>query len=63
MCTPFWEKRPLGTPHISITIGVLFENASDFDTGRRPEPKSDEFSKSTPIVVEIISILVEIARR
>ena len=31
--------------------------------GRRPKLKSDEFSKSNPIVIKIISILVEIERR
>ena len=31
--------------------------------GRRPELKADDFSEVPPVVVEIISILVEIARR
>ena len=49
------------------------ENSSDLDTGRRrpelldtgrrPELKSDEFLVVTAMVIEIISILVEIARR
>ena len=30
--------------------------------GRRPKLKSDEFSEDPPIVVEIISILVEICK-
>ena len=59
----FGKSSKLTTSFISITIGVLFENSLDLDTGRRPELKSDEFSKSTPIVIEIISILVEIERR
>ena len=33
------------------------------DTGRRPELKTEEFSDLPLLVVEIISILVEIARR
>ena len=33
------------------------------DRGRRPELKSDEFLRWIAIVVEIISILVEIVRR
>ena len=39
------------------------ENSSDLDRGRRPELKSDEFSRWIAMVVEIIPILVEIARR
>ena len=39
------------------------ENSSDSSLGRRPESKSDEFSVTTPLVVEITSFLVEIARR
>ena len=60
MCTPFWEKRPLATPHISMIRGGTSKNSSDSDMGRRPKLKSDEFSEVPPIVVEIISILVEI---
>ena len=63
MCTPFWEKYPLGTPHISLTTMRVSENSSDFDSGRRPESKSDEFSDTRIVVSEIISILVEIVRR
>ena len=48
---------------ISSTVVILFENSSDLDTGRRPDLKSDEFSKSITMVTEIISDLVEIARR
>ena len=39
------------------------EISSDSSFGRRPESKSDEFSLTTPLIVEIISILVEISRR
>ena len=60
MCTPFWEKRPLATPHISMIRGGTSKDSSDSDMGRRPKLKSDEFSEDPPIVVEIISILVEI---
>ena len=58
--TPFREKRPLATPHISMIRGGTSKNSSDSDMGRRPKLKSDEFSEVPPIVVEIISILVEI---
>ena len=60
MCTPFWEKRPLAMPHISMIRGGTLKNSSDSDMGRRPKLKSDELSEVPPIVVEIISILVEI---
>ncbi len=40
--------------------GGTSKNSSDSDMGRRPKLKSDEFSEVPPIVVEIISILVEI---
>ena len=52
-CTPYLRAISTKIEIISITIGVLFENSLDLDTGRRPELKSDEFSKSTPIVIEI----------
>eukprot|EP00966_Prymnesium_polylepis_P101489 2350424-Prymnesium_polylepis.1 len=45
ICEPLLGKAPIGEPYISITIEILFENSSDSDRGRRPEPKSDEFSK------------------
>jgi hypothetical protein len=45
-------------PNISTTRGVVTENSSDSSSGRRLESKSDEFSVTTPLVVEIISILV-----
>ena len=45
-------------PNISTTRGVVTENSSDSSSGRRPESKSDEFSVTTPLGVEIISILV-----
>ena len=48
---------------ISSTVVILFENSSDLDTGRRPDLKSDEFSKSITIFIEINSDLAEIARR
>ena len=48
---------------ISSTVVILFENSSNLDTGRRPDLKSDEFSKSITIVIQIISDLVEITRR
>ena len=38
------------------------EHFSDSDVGRRPELKSDEFSGTYPPVIEIISLLCEIAR-
>ena len=63
MCTPFWEKCPWGTPHISRTRMDLIENSSDLESGRRPELKSDEFLIRSILVDKIISILVEIARR
>ena len=49
----------MSTSHliISITRNVLPENSSDLDRGRRPEPKSDEFSGSTFLVIEIIGLL------
>ena len=56
------NSRILGG-HISITNGIVFENSLDLDRGRRPELKSDEFLKTIPIVIEIISILLEIAGR
>ena len=48
---------------ISTTTRSVSESSSDLDMGRRPELNSDEFSKTLPVVIEIISILVEIARR
>ena len=45
---------------ISLMAMRITENSSDLDMGRRPKLKSDEFSEVPPIVVEIISILVEI---
>ena len=41
--------------------GGTSKNSSDSDMGRRPKLKSDELSEVPPIVVEIISILVEIS--
>ena len=41
----------------------LNKNSSDLELGRRPELKSDEFLIRSILVIEIISILVEIARR
>ena len=58
-----WEKWSTSRPNISTTRGVVMENSSDSSLGRRPDSKSNEFSVTTPLVVEIISILVEIARR
>ena len=39
---------------ISTPRGVVTENSSDLDSGRRPELESDEFSVTTPLVVEIL---------
>ena len=39
---------------ISTARGVVTENSSDLDSGRRPELESDEFSVTTPLVVEIL---------
>ena len=47
----------------SVTIVVKVQNSSDLDRGRRPELKSDEFSRWIAMVVKILTILVEIARR
>ena len=47
------QKYPLGTPHISLTTMRVSENSSDFDSGRRPESKSDEFSDTRIVVSEI----------
>ena len=41
--------------NISITIEVDPENSSDLSSGRRPLSKSDEFSGSTSIVIEILT--------
>ena len=40
---------------ISITIGIVFKNSSDLSSGRRPLSKSNEFSKTIPLVIEIWS--------
>ena len=60
---PLLGKAPFSHLCISITSLVLFKNSSDLSSGRRPESKSDEFLKSTKLVIEIISVLLEIARR
>ena len=39
---------------ISTPRGVVTENLSDLDSGHRPELESDEFSVTTPLVVEIL---------
>ena len=39
---------------ISITRGHVPENSSDLDEGRRPEPKTDEFSGTCPLGDEIM---------
>ena len=57
------RKVPFSHLCISTTSLVNFENSSDLDMGPGPELKSDEFSKFTKLVVEIISVLLEIARR
>ena len=49
--------------HISITRAGTSQNSSDLSLGRRPESKSVDFCEVPPLVIEIISILVEIARR
>ena len=56
-------KVPFSHLCISMTSLVNFENSSDLDMGPGPELKSDEFSKSITMVLEIISVLLEIARR
>ena len=38
---------------ISAAVGVLFENSSDLSSGPAPLSESDEFSKSTPMVIDI----------
>ena len=38
---------------ISINIGLEMENSSDLSSGDSPQFKSDEFSVSNPIVIEI----------
>ena len=49
---------------IGICIkNVTLEYSSDLSSGRRPESKSDEYLKSTKLVIEIISVLLEIVRR
>ena len=57
------RKVPFSHLCISMTSLVNFENSSDLDMGPGPELKYDEFSKFTKLVVEIISVLLEIARR
>ena len=52
-CTHYLRSISTKIEIISITIGVLLENSSDLSSGRRPVSKSNEFSKSTPIVIEI----------
>ena len=44
---------------VSTTRGVVTENSSDLDLGRRPELESDEFSVTTPLVVEILGRKVD----
>ena len=68
MCTPFWENVQNGDLIGSTTPLVETKNSSDLEWGRRPELKSgDTFRFTLPnpkgLVSEIISILVEIARR
>ena len=38
---------------ISIPRGVVTENSSDLDSGRRPKLRSFEFFVTTPLVIEI----------
>ena len=38
---------------ISIPRGVVTENSSDLDSGRRPKLRSVEFFVTTPLVIEI----------
>ena len=44
---------PTTTHQHTSTKRVSPENSSDLDMGRRPELKSDEFLKSTKLVIEI----------
>ena len=53
MWSPYLRAISSKTEIISITSLVLFKNSSDLDSGRRPELKSDEFLKSTKLVIEI----------
>ena len=60
---PFGGKVPFSHLCISITSLVISKNSSDLDMGPGPELKSDEFLEITKLVIEIISALLEIARR
>ena len=48
---------------IEFIEGLSQKNPLDLNLGRRPELNSDEFSGTTPLVIEIISLLCEIAGR
>ena len=57
------RKVPFSHLCISTTSLVNFENSSDLDMGPGPELKSVEVLEITKLVIEIISALLEIARR
>ena len=62
-CTPYLRAISTKIEIISTTRGGTSQNSTDLDSGRRPKLKSDEFFEVPPLVVEIISISVEIVRR
>ena len=41
----------------------ITKDSSDLDMGPGPELKSDEYLEITKLLIEIISVLIEIARR
>ena len=52
-CSTFSTVNKSSHLDISITIGLEMENSSDLSSGDSPQFKSDEFSVSNPIVIEI----------
>ena len=52
-CSTFSTVNKSSHLDISITIGLERENSSDLSSGDSPQFKSDEFSLSNPIVIEI----------
>ena len=61
---PFHSKVSIFTAPYLDNYWVRNEKTSDLDMGRRPELKSEVFfSCENPIVIEIISLLCEIAPR
>ena len=63
MCTHYLRAISTKIEIISITKAGTSHFSTDLDSGRRPEVKSDEKCEVTLLAIEIISILVEIARR